>query len=113
MSRVIEATCQGNIVTAEGVPVPGTTILSEGVGQSEGILILDRDKRTYIPKTSPDLKQTLEKIVAGLNTIATTLESIGAGMTGPTTAPPPDLATNVAQIQQTATELQTLMGALK
>lgn len=113
MTKMLYATCENGTVTSDGVPVPGATILGEGVGQSQGALLIDREKRTYIPKTSPDLKTTLEKTIEALNTIAETLTSIGAGMTGATTAPPGDLAANVASIQAAASELETLKEALK
>lgn len=127
MSKVLDATCVGGIVKVGALPVPGTTILSEGIAASQGLLILDGDKKTYIAKTSPDLDSTLSKVIdsldtlsSALNQIATTLTSIGANMTGPTTAPPGSLATDVAQIILKATaldtvkaELETLQEALK
>lgn len=113
MTKVIEASCVTGIVTAEGVPVTGTTILSGGVGESEGVLILEEDKKTYLANTTPDLKTTIEKVIAALNKIGTTLTSIGAGMTGPTTAPPGTLATDVLELTTIATELEVLKGALK
>lgn len=80
MSKVIEATCVGGVVTAEGVPIPSADILSEGVAQSDGILILDEDDAKYVAKTSPDLKETLEKLSAALDNIASALSAIdGAG----------------------------------
>jgi hypothetical protein len=113
MSKVLEAICVGGVVTSEGVPVPAADILSEGVGASSGVLILDRDLAKYIAKTSPDLKSTLEILSSALTTIATSLTSIGAGMTGPTTAPPPTLAVDVAQITLAVTELDALKEILK
>jgi hypothetical protein len=113
MFKILEATCEEGVVSSEGVEVPGAQILGEGVGASSGALLLQGSERTYIPKTSPDLKQTLEKVAAALNTIAETLTSIGAGMTGATTAPPGDLVTKVTEIQGVATDLETLMEALK
>lgn len=120
MSKVLDATCVGGIVKVGALPVVGATILSEGVGASEGLLILDEDKKTYIAKTSPDLEDTisnlidsLEKVSEAINQIATTLTSIGAGMTGPTTAPPPSLATDVAQLILKATAIDTIKTQLE
>lgn len=124
---MIDATCSGKEVTAAGVVVENAVILSEGEGESSGILLLEGDKPKYITSNATDLKTTLEKTVAALNKtsetlikISTTLTSIGAGMTGPTTAPPGTLATDVADIVSkaneltaTASELETLKGALK
>lgn len=115
MSKMLEASCVAGVVTAGGFPVPAADIQSEGVGPSEGILILDEDKAKYLAKTSPDLKSTLDDlssllgtITTTLTTIATTLTSIGAGMTGPTTAPPPTLPTNVASITSDVATLTAL-----
>ncbi len=115
MSKVLAATCAVGIVTAGGLPVPAAEILSEGVGPSSGVLILDEDLAQYIAKTTPDLKSaigdlsTLLGTVSGsLTTIATALTSIGAGMTGPTTAPPPTLPVNVASILSDVASLAAL-----
>lgn len=113
MTKALEASCTAGIVTAGALPVVGAEILSEGVGSSSGILILDEDRKTYIPKTSGDLKTTLEKLASALGKIASTLTSIGAGMTGPTTAPPPTLAADVAQITAIQAEITALKEVLK
>jgi len=112
MSKTLNANCAAGVVTFDGSPVEAE-ILSEGVGESEGALILDKDKAFYIASNATDLKTTLEKISDALTQIGTTLTSIGAGMTGPTTTPPPTLATDVLQINLIVTELTALKGALK
>lgn len=113
MPRAIEATCVAGVVTAGALPVTSAAIQSEGIASSSGILLLDGDKAFYLAKTSPDLKTTLEKIASALGQIATTLTSIGAGMTGPTTAPPPTLAADVAALTVIQTQLSVLKEALK
>lgn len=123
MSKVLEATCAVGVVESEGVPVPVAEIFSEGVGPSEGVLIVDKEKAFYIAKTSPDLDATLAQINAALtqtataiSLIATALTAIGAGMTGPTTAPPPTLAAQVAAITATGVQVtaaNTLLQTLK
>ena len=116
MAKILEATCVGGIVKVGALPVDAE-ILSEGVAASSGILILDGDQATYIPLASTDLKTTLEKLSAALTdltsvltTIATTATAIGAGMTGPTTAPPPTLAANVAQITAKVVSLTAIQA---
>ncbi len=127
MSKVLEAECEAGVVTIEDLPIAESTILSEGVGSSEGIAILQDEKVFYIPNATPDLKLTIEKAIDAINQIAQTLTTIsgsltaiGAGMTGPTTSPPPTLPVDVAQIltdtvtlMSTATELETLKGMLR
>lgn len=113
MSKILEATCEGGVVTSEGVAVPGAEILSEGVGESQGLLLMQGDKKTYMASNATDLKTTIEKVVEAINKVGTILTAIGAGMTGPTTAPPGTLATDVLELTQLATELETLKGNLK
>lgn len=127
MSNVRAATIQSGAVKVGSLPVADAVILSQGLGDSSGVLVIQGGVSYYIAKTSPDLDSTIQKsmdaledLASVLNTIATTLTSIGAGMTGPTTAPPPTLAVDVASIVSKATEitatrtaLNTLKGALK
>lgn len=83
MSKIIPATCVGGVVTAEGVPVPGAVILSEGVGQSSGYLVLDGSEKTYIPKTSPDLKSSIQSLSSIIEKVAQILTSLDAVSTTP------------------------------
>lgn len=134
MAKILRATCDAEgKVTAEGVVVEGVRLLGVGTKASVGILIVDTDRCDYIPKQGDDLtadieneidgltsaKEALDKIGEILTNISMTLTSIGAGMTGPTTAPPPTLPTDVAQIvadvaEVTAktTEIQATIDAL-
>lgn len=81
MSKILSATCQAGIVTADGVPVPGAVILGEGVGASSGALILDEARKVYVPKTSPDLKTTLEKVIDALGATKDGLDATASGLT--------------------------------
>lgn len=112
MSKVIEATCQASTVTIDGQPV-SATILSKGIGSSEGIAVLDKDKVTYITSNATDLETTLDNLNQSLTKLVTILTAIGAGMTGPTTAPPPTLVADLAEITAIVATLTTLKGALK
>lgn len=112
MSKILEATCISKQVKWEGAPVEAI-ILSEGNGESEGALILEKEKAFYIASNAADLKTTLEKVIDALTKVTETLTAIGSGMTGPTTAPPPTLATNVAAVELIVSELETLKGNLK
>ncbi len=127
MSKALAATCVGSVVSVGGIPVSVATIFSKGVAQSSGVAFLDEDKAFYFANTAPDLETTLTQVVNALdqavtaiNKVADTLTAIGGGMTGPTTAPPPTLITNVAaitaatvQITTAKTALNTLKGSLK
>lgn len=105
MSKVLNASCKEGILTVDGVPVQGAIILSEGVGESEGIACIDERKIFYIAKTTPDLARTLDNLsealaaaTDGLKEIATALTGIGNSMTGSSTAKPPQLDTWVSNI---------------
>jgi hypothetical protein len=118
MSKMLEATCVSGVVTAGGVPVPAADILSEGVGSSEGILLLDQDQAKYLAKTSPDLKTTLDKLVTILGQLTSALTSIDNKVliyaAGPgTTAPTPTATSNIAAITTIQTELSALKESLK
>lgn len=120
MAKILPATCSTGVVTADGVPVPSAVILSEGIGASQGILVLDEDDAKYIPKTSPDLKETLEKLVSALGSLTTALTAIdlksqatscpaGSGAT----IPLPLAAASIASISSVQSELIVLKETLK
>lgn len=113
MSKAVEATCSAGVVKVEGIVVDDAEILSDGTGDSTGILIIDGEKSYYVATNSTDLKTAIENISDALSQIATTLTSIGAGMTGATTAPPPGLGTDVTAINSKVTTLNTLKDNLK
>lgn len=133
MSKTITASCVGGIVTADGVPVPAAEVLSEGVGASEGLLVVDEEKAFYVAKTTPDLETTLthlitaltqvkaalDQTVTGLQKTGTTFTATFAGMLGPATAPPPtgptgvaDIVAAAAQVTAAATQIETAKTAL-
>jgi hypothetical protein len=112
MSKILEATCLSGVVKWEGSPVEAE-VLSEGNGQSSGVLLLEKEKAFYLTSNASDLKTTMEKLIDALTKVTETLTAIGSGMTGPTTAPPGVLATNVVAINLLVTELTTLKGNLK
>lgn len=116
MSKILDATCAAGIVLA-GAPVPlpvlPVTILGQGVGPSTGIVVIEEGTPTYIPNTSGDLAATLDTVISALGNITTSLAAIAASMTGPTTAPPPTLAVDLARITANAATLTTLRAILK
>ncbi len=124
MSKMIDATCEGGVVTADGVPVDAAVILSEGVASSEGILILDEDLAKYVTSNALDLKETLDKIASSLEKIASALSAIdGAGyiisVSGGAMAPaigvpsPPVATSDIAAINSLKSEIETLMENLR
>jgi hypothetical protein len=79
LSRIIDATCLAGVVTADGLPVPGTTILSQGTKQSSGALEIDGEKRYYFTSNATDIKDlitNLEAIIQQVVLIATNLDAV-------------------------------------
>jgi hypothetical protein len=114
MNRVIEASCSASIVQADGVPVPGATILSEGIGQSEGIAIIQGDKVYYVNSSAADLKTTIEKLVDVLTQLTGALTAIDAKPTGGAgSAVVPVAAANVVSLTAISAQLTLLAGMLK
>lgn len=114
MSKILSATCSAaGKVTAGGVEVVGAIVLSEGKQASSGLAVMDGENVWYLTSSATDIKTTIEKLTDSLTKIANMITSIGAGMTGPTTAPPPTLAADVVALNLVITELTTLKGSLK
>lgn len=114
MSKLLSATADANgKVTADGVEVPGAIVLSLGKQASSGLLLLDADKAWYFPSSATDIESTIGQLSLIVEKVANILTSIGGGMTGPTTAPPPTLPTDVAALMQIKAQLDQLKGALK
>lgn len=119
MSKILAATCEAGVVKVGDLSVPSAVVQSSGVASSDGVLLMEGDTAFYLSKTSEDLMTSIEKtsmaledLASALNTIATTFTSIGAGMTGASTTPPPTLAVDVASIISKATELTALKTEL-
>lgn len=112
MSKVLEATCVAGVVTSELVPVPAADILSEGIGPSEGILILDEDNATYVTSNASDIKSALDSIASALTQIATALTLIDAKPMG-VLPPVPAATANVVAITAIQAQLSALKEILK
>ncbi len=113
--KLISATCVAGIVTADGLPVVGATVLSEGLGPSSGILVLqDDDGKFYIAKTSTDLNTTLTQLITALTHVASALSSIDVKPVGGVgSAPVPSAAADIAAITTAGAALATLQGILR
>ena len=103
--KIFKAVCAGGQVIAEGLPVQGCEIVGEG-GTSEGWLVLGEGDAVYLPKTSPDLKETLSLLVNLIDKISTGVLPENAG--GQITA-----STFAADLAQIKSQVEALKGALK
>lgn len=103
--KIFKAHCLGGEVIADGMSVVGCEIVGEG-GTSEGWLVLGEGDAVYLPKTSPDLKETLSLLVNLIDKIASGVLPENAG--GPITA-----STFAADLAMIKSQVETLKGALK
>jgi hypothetical protein len=120
MSKILEATCEDEVVTSNGVEVPMAEILSKGLGASSGALLIEGKKVWYITSSASDLEQTLDKLISVLGSIKSAIESFdsmvltttcpsGAG----TTAPPTVAAGDITEIDGVISDLEELKDNLK
>ncbi len=106
MSKVISATCAAGVVTADGLPVTGAVILSEGVAPSAGVLLMQGESHYFVAKTSPDLKTVIGHLNTILTNLVTVLTSHDGGLGSTQTA-------TIALIATANTTLTTLKENLK
>lgn len=123
MSKTLNASCTAGVVQVGSVPIVAD-ILSEGVGSSEGIAVLDENKAFYLAKITPDLKQTLERLMEvleqvknGLDSAAnalTTLDTNGflIGATGAVPSPPV-AASDISQITAASGQVEAISSQIQ
>lgn len=109
--RIFEAILQdGQIFINNGtVEVPNVKILSEGVGNSEGILIIAGGECVYIAQTTGDLKSALTILKDGFTKLAGDVVQATGGTSDVGGAGP----TFQSDMQAVASDLDTLIGGLK
>lgn len=131
MAKALAANCTAGVVTIDGIPLPSAEILSEGVGASQGVAVIDEETSFYVANTTPDLKTLLERLIsvleqitAGLDKAAsalTTLDTTGFLIAADAGVPSgPVAASDISGISSASTQLVTLKtqidalkGALK
>lgn len=109
--RMFEAILQdGKVYIHNGtVEVPDVKILSEGVGDSEGVVILAGAETVYIAQTTGDLKNALTIIKDGFTKLAGDVIQATGGLSDVGGAGP----TFATDMNQVATDLDKLIGGLK
>lgn len=113
MSKIRKASCVSDIVSIDSKVVIGAEIFSDGMGESEGLLIQDEVNTFYFASNASDIKTLLTKLIDIVGKTNAILTNIGLGMTGPTTAPPPTLAADLLAIDAIKSELNILKENLK
>lgn len=109
--RIFEAILtSGKVYINNGtVEVPNVKILSEGAGDSEGIMLLQGSECIYIAETAGDLKKGLQIIADGFGTLSGDVIKATGG-TKDTGGASPTFETDMKQVQQ---DLNDLIGGLK
>ncbi len=111
MSRILPATCNDNKVTCEGVEITSAIILSEGAGESSGLLFIEADKSYYLPSTAFDVVLLIEKVASVLGTIKTALTNIDTNAyiisSSPDVPGGPKAAAQIASIQSAIDDLNS------
>lgn len=108
--RIFEAIAVGGQVFINGtVLVPGAKIMSEGVGASTGILLLQGSECIYIAETAGDLKNALQIIADGFGTLSADVTAATGGTSDVGGATP----TFKADMQKVQAQLLALIGGLK
>lgn len=109
--RMFEAILQdGKVYIHNGtVEVPDVKILSEGVGDSDGVVILAGSETVYIAQTTGDLKNALTIIKDGFTKLAGDVVQASGGTSDVGGATP----TFASDMNKVATDLNNLIGGLK
>jgi hypothetical protein len=107
MTKVLDASCINNVITIESLPVDGD-ILSEGIGESEGIALVDEDKVKYITSNASDLKDTIESLGSVIDQVITILSGLDA-----VTNSPGGQASNITTLGTLKTNLIAIKDVLK
>lgn len=109
--RIFEAILtSGKVYINNGtVEVPNVKILSEGAGDSEGILLLQGAECIYIAETAGDLKQGLQIIANGFGTLANDVIQATGG-TSDVGGATPQFKSDMNKVKS---DLNNLIGGLK
>lgn len=119
MAKIIEATCEAGVVTADEVPVTAADILSEGVRSSEGILLLDENKAKYVTSNAEDIKDAIDKLNDILGQASDLMSSIVTdtifipGTGGASLIFPPGFSAGKASLDAAIEELNAMKDNLK
>jgi hypothetical protein len=113
MLKMLPATCVGNVVTVEGMPVTSATILSNGVASSSGMVLIEEDKTYYIPLFATDIATVIQKLIdtiTQLNNAITAIQVLTVTCAAP--GSPSTIPVNVASFVTIGSSLTTLSGTL-
>jgi hypothetical protein len=108
MSKIIDASCQAGVVTADGVPVTTAEVLSEGVASSTGILVMDEDRQYYVTSSAQDLSGMIESMTTILEQIIVVVTALDG-----VTVSPGSVAAAITQLGVLKTQFGLTKDMLK
>lgn len=107
--KIFKASFQDGEVLIDGTPVPDVTILSQGKGNSTGVLFMAENQCIYIAQISDDIKSALELLATAFNTLSTDVIPASGGATDKGGAAP----LFQTHMQDVSTQLKKLAGGLR
>lgn len=107
--KIFNASLKDGQVYIGDIPVPDATVLSQGTGNSSGILLLSENQCIYIAQISDDIKSALTLLANAFSTLSTDVEVA----TGGTSDVGGATITFQEDMQNVAKQLNDLAGRLK
>jgi len=108
LTKLLEATCEAQVVKVGTATVSGAQILSEGVAASTGLLFLDGPKSKYVTSSASDVKALITSMVSILDKCLEIL----TGLDGASTSPGSQSA-KIVELTTLKTQLNTSKDNLK
>lgn len=107
--KIFNASLKDGQVYIGDTPVPDATVLSQGAGNSSGILLLAENQCIYIAQISDDIKSALTLLADAFTKLSTDVKVATGGTSDVGGATP----TFQKDMQQVAQKLNDLAGGLK
>lgn len=105
--KIFDAECAAGVVMVNFIPVLNCQILGNGIGASNGYVVIADEKVVYLPKTSEDTKSLISIMESLCNAISSL--TVTTTLSGSPTSPPLNTASFIAL----KTELILLKNTLK
>ena len=92
--KIFDAECAAGVVMVNFIPVLNCQILGNGIGASNGYVVIADEKVVYLPKTSEDTKSLISIIESLCNAISSL--TVTTTSPGSPTSPPLNIASFIA-----------------
>lgn len=107
MSKILEASCVAGVVTADSLVVVAD-VLSAGLGESDGVVLLEGEMAKYLTSNASDISDLIDKLA----TIVEKIVIAATGLDAASNAPGGQTA-NIALITAAKLEMVALKLELK